>query len=143
MHFCTRAFPIPIPYLLFQKFNLPNINGAVRPYQIAIDLYHISGSAYEMKFKLTGGANSIPERNIHSNVWSLPFEDITDMYIKTVEGNKTKKYFLFNGTKRFIDPNMRVVFHNFYKQIFDMGTTPFTGSFFIILPCLFFFKQTV
>lgn len=112
-----------------QKFNLPNINGAVRPYQIAIDLYHISGSAYEMKYKLTGGANSIPERNIHSNVWSLPFDDITDMYIKTVEGNKTKKYYLFNGTKRFTDPNMRVVFHDFHKQVFDMETVPFTGSF--------------
>ena len=114
-----------------KKYNLPPIRSEVRPYSIAVDLICIGESTYELKYKLTGGASSIPERDAHTHSWCLPYEDITNMYIKTINGKETKKYYLFNGLARFIEQNMRQMHLNFFKQVFDMKEVPVTGSFFV------------
>lgn len=112
-------------------FALPRLNGGSVPYTIEITADALGDGAYEMSYKLMGGSSSIPTRETHTNSWLHGMEDITDLYIRTIHKGQTKKYYLFNGMRRFLDLDMPKVHLNFMRQVVQTEQTPLKGTFYI------------
>jgi hypothetical protein len=110
-----------------ENYEILHYDGGSVPYSISISVIEYDG-AYEISYKLSGGAYSKKTPDYKMSVWTVEYDIFTNPYIRFYTSGGDIKLYLKNGELTFSEQNEKI---KSPEIVMGGASMPYCGSFYL------------